>query len=334
MGNNRYHLNIITKYSKIECASCHFTSMLSKFNKVDLAFAPRRDENQKHNITPYQQSMIGMVSALISRTAASPLDVLKTLAQVSESGGSVSEHFAKIMKEDGIKGLWRGNAAGCIRYVPQKGIQNYVQPYMRWAIHGSERPTQLQTIAVGSLTAMISQGLTYPLDVVRTRVTVNPQKYKGFLGTFATMISEEGPGSLFAGILPTFYGIVPWEGGRYFAQVNIENFMKDRITNGAKLTTLQVAVKDGMAATFGQVLSYPFEVVRKRMMVKGETKRAYNGTFHALSSIAQNEGIPGLYRGFSINLIRVVPMQSLEGVLKAKIADLFVKYCQWKDSNK
>ena len=57
---------------------------------------------------------------------------------------------------------------------------------------------------------VLSCGLTHlavtPLDVAKCNMQVNPEKYKGLLGTISTIAKEEGSGALFKGWLPTLIG--------------------------------------------------------------------------------------------------------------------------------
>jgi solute carrier family 25 phosphate transporter 3 len=57
---------------------------------------------------------------------------------------------------------------------------------------------------------MVSGGITHtaivPLDLIKCRIQVNPQKYKGIFGGFKTTISEEGVRALGKGWAPTAIG--------------------------------------------------------------------------------------------------------------------------------
>lgn len=55
------------------------------------------------------------------------------------------------------------------------------------------------------------------------------------------------------------------------------------------------------------LVTYPLDVVRRRMQMKGLKKSefAYNSTFHAFKTIVQKEGFKGLYKGILPNLLKV-----------------------------
>lgn len=71
----------------------------------------------------------------------------------------------------------------------------------------------------GGSCAAISHGITCPIDVVKTRMQSNPEKYKSLLPATATIIREEGASSLVKGLGPTLvsmlllaacYVMCPW----------------------------------------------------------------------------------------------------------------------------
>lgn len=56
--------------------------------------------------------------------------------------------------------------------------------------------------------------------------------------------------------------------------------------------------------SISQTLTYPFDVLRRKMQVSGmrDGSIKYNGALHALTSIVRSEGVAGLYRGLWPNL--------------------------------
>lgn len=70
----------------------------------------------------------GGVAGAVSRTVVSPLERLKILFQVQSVGreeykGSVSKGLMKMWKDEGWRGLMRGNGTNCVRIVPYSAVQ-------------------------------------------------------------------------------------------------------------------------------------------------------------------------------------------------------------------
>lgn len=58
---------------------------------------------------------------------------------------------------------------------------------------------------------------------------------------------------------------------------------------------------------FNSTGTYPLDVVRRRMQMKGATGELfkYNSTWHAFNVIVKGEGIHGLFKGMWPNLLKV-----------------------------
>jgi solute carrier family 25 phosphate transporter 23/24/25/41 len=70
----------------------------------------------------------GGVAGAVSRTVVSPLERLKILYQIQSAGReeyklSVAKGLQKMWKEEGWRGLMRGNGTNCIRIVPYSAVQ-------------------------------------------------------------------------------------------------------------------------------------------------------------------------------------------------------------------
>lgn len=72
------------------------------------------------------QSLIsGGVAGVFSRTATSPLDVVKIVTQVGtfHSKRGFLNAFHTVYREEGLRAFWKGNCVACIRIVPYSAVQ-------------------------------------------------------------------------------------------------------------------------------------------------------------------------------------------------------------------
>lgn len=72
--------------------------------------------------------LAGGVAGAVSRTVVSPLERLKILFQIQSTGReeyklSVGKGLMKMWREEGWRGLMRGNGTNCIRIVPYSAVQ-------------------------------------------------------------------------------------------------------------------------------------------------------------------------------------------------------------------
>jgi solute carrier family 25 phosphate transporter 23/24/25/41 len=284
---------------------------------------------QPAKLTTLQSLGAGFVAGTLARTITSPLDVIKMMMQVSAKGGSAKATIDKLWKEDGVAGFWRGNFAACIRLGPQSALKFYAFDQLN-KIFGKGKPLSgFQRTVAGSMSGVISQSITYPLDVIRTRITVDPKKYTGIFQAMLKITSEEGIGSLFSGIGVSILGVIPYEGAQFYAYGGLRNIYTTKIAPGKPVTPWANCLIGASAGMFSQTFSYPFDLVRKRLMLRDkEGKPLYNGMIDAVQTILKNEGLFGLYKGVSFNLIKVVPFAALQFTLLDETKKMFIKYNQ------
>lgn len=280
----------------------------------------------KQNLSTAQHLSVGFIAGTLSRTITSPLDVVKMLVQVSSRGGSVKDTIRRLVREEGIAGFWRGNGAACVRHGPQSAIKFYAYDQLVKTVLKGKEPEGFQRTLFGSLSGVISQVITYPLDVIRTRITVYPGKYTGIFNCAATMAKEEGVMSLYAGIVPTVMGVIPYEGAQFYAYGGLRNYYQTKISPGKPITPFTNCLIGAAAGMFSQTFSYPFDVIRKRMMLKDEHgKPLYNGMIDAFKTVVQKDGVMGLYRGVGLNLVKVVPFAALQFTILDETRKAFFK---------
>ena len=66
----------------------------------------------------------------------------------------------------------------------------------------------------------------------------------------------------------------------------------------------------GIAGAVAQTVTYPLDVIRRRMQVASMPNSPllqYSGTLDAFRKIIASEGVVGLYRGLLPNYLKVVP---------------------------
>lgn len=120
------------------------------------------------------------------------------------------------------------------------------------------------------------------------------------------IVQEEGPAELYRGLTPSLIGVIPYAATNYFAYDTLRKayrkvFKKDDIGNIATLLIGSAAGAISSTATF------PLEVARKHMQAGALNGRQYKNMLHALVSILEHEGLPGMYRGLGPSCIKIIP---------------------------
>ncbi len=281
------------------------------------------------------QLACGGAAGATARTFVAPIDRVKILMQTqhvtagtgSGDGGrgravpqyhSLAQSLRKIVTEEGVLRLWRGNGVNCLRVVPYSGMQFATYDKLKsWFLErGSPRRTTgggvdaaglspfgvRERLACGAGAAIVATCMTYPLDMIRLRLSVQPE-LRGALDSARSVLADGGPRAFFKGFVPTVCSITP------FVAINFAMFDTFKTTTFTARPDLKesIPVTLGLGASaglFAQTCCYPLDLVRRRMQLKGHV---YNGVVDAFRTILRDEGPRGFYKGMLPNAVKVVP---------------------------
>lgn len=156
--------------------------------------------NNRGIILKVDTLLAGGIAGGCARTITAPLDRVKILMQTQRltSAGAEDKYkglwqsLVRIYKEDGVRSYWRGNLANCVRVVPYSATQFMTFAHCKDHVcqyTGKEHPTVPERLCCGAIAGMMASFVTHPLDVVRTRMAVQPE-LQGITHTFATLWAE------------------------------------------------------------------------------------------------------------------------------------------------
>ncbi|PWZ17174.1 Mitochondrial adenine nucleotide transporter ADNT1 [Zea mays] len=213
--------------------------------------------------------------------------------------------------------------------------------------HSDLRPkdaqlTPLLRLGAGACAGIIAMSATYPMDMVRGRITVqtdkSPYQYRGMFHALGTVYREEGFRALYKGWLPSVIGVVPYVGLNFAVYESLKDWLLQTNSFGlANDNELHVVTRLGcgaVAGTIGQTVAYPLDVIRRRMqmvgwshadsIVTGQGKEAlqYNGMIDAFRKTVRHEGVGALYKGLVPNSVKVVPSIAIAFVTYEVVKDV------------
>lgn len=150
--------------------------------------------------------------------------------------------------------------------------------------------------------------LIYPLDIAHTRLAADigrndVRQFRGICHFLATIRKKDGIPGIYRGLPASLQGMVVHR-GLYFGGFDT---MKEILVEQSK-SELALWKRWGVAqvvTTSAGLLSYPFDTVRRRMMMQsGLDKPMYNSTMDCWKKIYQMEGVSSFYRGAVSNIFR------------------------------
>jgi len=289
--------------------------------------APRPSSGQDKQITPYTFALdftLGGVSAAISKTAVAPIERVKLLLQVQASNPQIKPEdrytgigncFARVSKEQGFGSLWRGNLANVVRYFPTQALNFAFKDAIKSLFLTGVTPKDklkfaASNIAAGSAAGAASLCFVYPLDFARTRLGAdvgkgNQRQFTGLTQCLSSILKSDGIVGLYRGFLVSIQGIVVYRGAFFGLFDTLKAYVPKTLT-GWRRVGATWAVAQTVTAVAG-VLSYPFDTVRRRMMMQSGRKdkpKEYKNTLDCWYKIARNEGTGAFFRGALSNVLR------------------------------
>ncbi|KAJ8363086.1 hypothetical protein SKAU_G00119170 [Synaphobranchus kaupii] len=285
-------------------------------------------EEEKQSGAVWRHFMAGAMAGSVSRTGHRPAGPHQSCSvDVPQVYGTSSGRMKLwgglrgMVGEGGIGALWRGNGINVLKIAPETAIKFMAYEQIKKMIKGSKEGTSLRLqdrFLAGSLAGATAQTAIYPLEVLKTRLTLRTTgQYSGLTDCALKILQKEGVGAFYKGYLPNVLGIVPYAGIDLAVYETLKNAWLLRYGESSADPGVLVLVGCGtLSSTCGQVASYPLALIRTRMQAQaslvGTPQLSMLGQ---LKYIVSQEGLHGLYRGIGANFLKVIPAVSLSYVV-------------------
>lgn len=272
--------------------------------------------------------LLGGFVGAIAKTAMAPVERVKLLMQTMESNpdvisgkikpySGIGDCFARVRAEQGMKAFWRGNLVNCLRYAPQQGsalafndvlndlFPNYSSKTDFWKSFGVK-------LFSGGLAGAIANTICFPFDYARTRlasdVKAGKGQFNGITDCILSTIKSQGITGLYTGWSVTVAGAFVYRAGQLGCFKQIQDLNPYKNDKGV-LGGISAFVAVTTARTIIMPFNYPFDTVRRRMMLQSEKPKAdrlYKGSVDCFVKVFQKEGAKGMYKGLVPELFRGV----------------------------
>lgn len=312
-------------------------SGVRKYSQQQQHHHQHQHQNQQQSL--HQHSQIGTVSQLlaggiagaVSKTCTAPLARLTILFQVQGmhsdvatlSKASIWREASRVVYEEGFRAFWKGNLVTIAHRLPYSSIsfyayeryKNFLQSLPGLDRHNDNISADLCVRLIGGGSAGITAAsLTYPLDLVRTRLAAqtNVIYYRGISHTLCTICRDEGLKGLYKGLGATLLGVGPSIAISFAVYETLRSsWQLSRPHDSTVLVSLACGSLSGIASS---TATFPIDLVRRRMQLEGVGGRARiykSGLLGTFRHIIRTEGFRGLYRGILPEYYKVVPSVGL-----------------------
>ncbi|KAL1978116.1 hypothetical protein VTN31DRAFT_975 [Thermomyces dupontii] len=178
----------------------------------------------------------------------------------------------------------------------------------------------------GAVCCSVTHGALTPVDVVKTRIQLDPVTYnRGLFGGIRQVIQNEGAGALLTGLGPTvagyfLQGALKFGGYEFFKQQSI-NFLGYETARNNR--TSVYLVSSALAEFFADIALCPLEATRIRLVSQPTFASGLVGGF---TKILKNEGVMAFYSGFGPILFKQVPYTMAKFVVYERVAELAYRF--------
>ena len=268
--------------------------------------------------TGFALFLAGGTAGALAKTCTAPLDRLKIIMQISSANqqtaaakaaasGGLIPAFIAIGKSEGIKGYWKGNVPQVIRILPYSTAMLNSYEFYKQQFGGDQyRETGKLPVASrlmsGALAACTATLVTYPLDIIRLRLSVDPNMTT-MTQVCKAIIKEEGAKAFFKGLPATCLSISP------YSALNFCMFDLIKKAIPGEETAQTVATASFIATMLASGTCYPLDTIRRQMQLKSSS---YANVFDAGKAILARDGVGGMFRGFVPNVIKNAPNKSVQ----------------------
>ena len=183
----------------------------------------------------------------------------------------------------------------------------------------------LRGALAGGICCGVTHGALTPVDVVKTRMQLDPSKYSGMISGASKIAAEEGAGALLTGLAPTCFGyfIQGWfkfGGVEYFKIKAVETLGEQKAWDNK--TNIYLGAAAG-AEFIADVFLCPLEATRIRLVSNPSYASSMPG---AMAKMASEEGVVNaFYSGFGPILAKQIPYTMAKFAVQGAAADEIYK---------
>ncbi|XP_041371457.1 calcium-binding mitochondrial carrier protein Aralar2-like [Gigantopelta aegis] len=257
---------------------------------------------------------LGAIAGAVGATAVYPIDLVKTRMQNQRSGTFVGELMyknsldcaRKVIRHEGVFGLYRGLAPQLIGVAPEKAIKLTVNDFCRDKFMKSDGSIPFWAEMIAGGCAGGSQVIfTNPLEIVKIRLQVAGEIVGKAKVRAINVVRDLGLFGLYKGAKACFLRDIPFSAIYFPAYARCKKYLADENGYNSPLTVLVSATLAGMPAA---LIPTPADVIKTRLQVQARTgQTVYTGLIDCARKIYKEEGGKAFWKGSAARVFRSSP---------------------------
>ncbi|KAK2025405.1 mitochondrial carrier [Colletotrichum zoysiae] len=270
-----------------------------------------------------------------SETAATALRQGRPLLALRNAVKPFGDAVKDLWKAGGVRSLFAGNGLNVIKIMPESAIKfgSYEAAKRTLSkLEGHNDPTNINSYSkfvAGGVAGMVAQFCVYPLDTLKFRLQTSTVQggLSGnalVLDTAKKMWQAGGVRIAYRGVTMGLLGMFPYSaidmGTFEFLKTSYKKYMskyRGIHEEDAKPGNVMTGIIGATSGAFGASVVYPLNVLRTRLQTQGTVMHpaTYTGIVDVAQQTLKNEGMRGMYKGLTPNLLKVAPALSITWVV-------------------
>lgn len=258
---------------------------------------------------------LGSVAGAIGATVVYPIDLVKTRMQNQRSSvvGELMyknslDCFRKVVKNEGLGGLYRGLGPQLVGVAPEKAIKLTMNDLVRSLCTDKDGHISVSAEVLAGCVAGGSQVIfTNPLEIVKIRLQMQGEVAGTARKSAVQIVKELGLVGLYKGAAACLLRDVPFSGIYFtaYSHLKTDYFGESEHKKLSMLELLSAGALAGMPAAY---LTTPADVVKTRLQTEARSgQRSYSGLMDAFRTIYKEEGFSALFKGGPARIFRSSP---------------------------
>uniref|UniRef100_A0A6B2EDA3 Putative mitochondrial solute carrier n=1 Tax=Phlebotomus kandelakii TaxID=1109342 RepID=A0A6B2EDA3_9DIPT len=273
---------------------------------------------------------LGSIAGAAGATAVYPIDLVKTRMQNQRTGSFIGEVayrnswdcFKKVIRHEGVLGLYRGLVPQLVGVAPEKAIKLTVNDLVRDKIGNNGVVPLYGEVLAGACAGGSQVIFTNPLEIVKIRLQVAGEIASGTKVRAWSVVKDLGLFGLYKGARACFLRDVPFSAIYFPMYAHTKAMFADEDGYNHPLSLLCAGAIAGIPAAS---LVTPADVIKTRLQVVARTgQTTYSGVLDAARKIMREEGPRAFWKGTAARVCRSSPQFGVTLVTYELLQRLFV----------
>ena len=291
---------------------------LESYRKFLSSFSVGNYSNSTQILKSLYNFTTGAVAGAVGVSVVYPIDLVKTRMQNQRKTvvGEVMyknsfDCFKKVIKNEGVFGLYRGLTPQLMGVAPEKAVKLTVNEFSRGLMQNSngELTFAAELIAGGSA-GLCQVVFTNPLEIVKIRLQVQGEAAAAGAVKQSPMaiVRSLGLRGLYKGAHACWLRDIPFSAIYFPAYSHLKTDFFHEGLDGKQLSPSELLMAGAMAGMPAAYFSTPADVVKTRIQVvprKGQ--QTYNGVWNTFRTIYNQEGFSAFFKGGPARVFRSSP---------------------------